>query len=69
VDAFVWLSEGVTNMYEGIVVPNFMRYLRGTPWLPVAFNLLGCEASAAASTWTPPTSPNSTACTSATTAN
>jgi non-ribosomal peptide synthetase-like protein len=38
---FVWLSEGVTNLFEGIAVPNFMRYLRGTPWLPVAFNLLG----------------------------
>ncbi|NHZ65793.1 Pls/PosA family non-ribosomal peptide synthetase [Massilia genomosp. 1] len=40
---FVWLSEGVTNLYEGIAVPNFMRYLRGTPWLPVAFRLLGCK--------------------------
>ncbi|MET3134460.1 non-ribosomal peptide synthetase-like protein [Oxalobacteraceae bacterium GrIS 1.11] len=40
---FVWLSEGVTNMYEGIAVPNFMRYLRGTPWLPLAFNLLGSK--------------------------
>ena len=40
---FVWLSEGVTNMYEGIAVPNFMRYLRGTPWLPLAFSLLGCR--------------------------
>jgi len=40
---FVWLSEGVTNLYEGIAVPNFMRYLRGTPWLPVAFNLLGAK--------------------------
>ncbi|HEY3432987.1 MAG TPA: Pls/PosA family non-ribosomal peptide synthetase [Rhodocyclaceae bacterium] len=38
---FVWLSEGITNLYEGITVPNFMRYLRGTPWLPLAFNLLG----------------------------
>jgi non-ribosomal peptide synthetase-like protein len=38
---FVWLSEGVTNLYEGIAVPNFMRYLRGTPWLPLAFNLMG----------------------------
>ncbi|NTV10020.1 MAG: AMP-binding protein [Zoogloea sp.] len=38
---FVWLSEAITNLYEGITVPNFMRYLRGTPWLPVAFNLLG----------------------------
>ncbi|MYM66803.1 amino acid adenylation domain-containing protein [Pseudoduganella sp. FT55W] len=40
---FVWLSEGVTNLYEGIAVPNFMRYLRGTPWLPLAFNVLGCR--------------------------
>jgi len=40
---FVWLSEGVTNMYEGIAVPNFLRYLRGTPWLPLAFNLLGAK--------------------------
>ncbi len=40
---FVWTSEGITNLYEGLVVPNFMRYLRGTPWLPIAFNLLGCR--------------------------
>ncbi|MBC3906165.1 amino acid adenylation domain-containing protein [Undibacterium sp. NL8W] len=40
---FVWISEGITNLYEGIAVPNFMRYLRGTPWLPLAFNLLGCK--------------------------
>lgn len=40
---FVWGSEAITNLYEGIVVPNFMRYLRGTPWLPLAFNLLGCR--------------------------
>ena len=40
---FVWLSEAATNLYEGIAVPNFMRYLRGTPWLPIAFNLLGSK--------------------------
>ncbi|SHG77706.1 Pls/PosA family non-ribosomal peptide synthetase [Massilia sp. CF038] len=40
---FVWLSEGVTNLYEGIAVPNFMRYLRGTPWLPMAFSMLGAK--------------------------
>ncbi|MBC3860937.1 amino acid adenylation domain-containing protein [Undibacterium jejuense] len=40
---FVWLSEGITNLYEGVAIPNFMRYLRGTPWLPIAFNLLGCN--------------------------
>lgn len=40
---FVWLSEAVTNLYEGVTIPNFMRYLRGTPWLSNAFNLLGCR--------------------------
>jgi non-ribosomal peptide synthetase-like protein len=40
---FVWLSEAATNLYEGIAVPNFMHYLRGTPWLPLAFNLLGAR--------------------------
>ncbi|WP_298438451.1 Pls/PosA family non-ribosomal peptide synthetase [Ottowia sp.] len=40
---FVWLSEAATNMYEGITVPWFLRYLRGTPWLSDAFNLLGAK--------------------------
>ena len=40
---FVWLSEAVTNLYEGVAVPNFIRYLRGTPWLPLVMNLLGCR--------------------------
>jgi len=40
---FVWLSEAMTNLYEGIAVPNFLRYLRGTPLLPVALNFLGCR--------------------------
>jgi non-ribosomal peptide synthetase-like protein len=40
---FVWLSEAVTSLYEGIAIPNFMRYLRGTPWLPMALRLLGCH--------------------------
>ncbi|MBK4738865.1 Pls/PosA family non-ribosomal peptide synthetase [Noviherbaspirillum pedocola] len=40
---FVWVSEAVTNLYEGVAVPNFMRYLRGTPMLPKAFNLLGAK--------------------------
>ncbi|GAA4346402.1 non-ribosomal peptide synthetase [Variovorax defluvii] len=40
---FVWLSEAATNLYEGIAVPNFMHYLRGTPWLPTALRLLGCR--------------------------
>ena len=40
---FVWLSEGITNFYEAIAVPNFLRYLRGTPWLPAAWRLLGAR--------------------------
>ena len=40
---FVWLSEGITSLYEGMAAPNFLRYLRGTPWLPLAFNMLGCK--------------------------
>lgn len=46
--AFVWLSEATTNMYEGITVPNFLRYLRGTPWLPLAMNMLGCRIAPSA---------------------
>ena len=38
---FVWISEAVTNLYEGITVPNFMRYLRGTPWLPLCLRAFG----------------------------
>ncbi|WP_051237180.1 Pls/PosA family non-ribosomal peptide synthetase [Ottowia thiooxydans] len=40
---FVWLTEASTNMYEGIAVPWFLRYLRGTPWLSDALNLMGCK--------------------------
>ncbi len=40
---FVWFSEGVSSLYEGVAIMNFMNYLRGTPMLPVAFNLLGCK--------------------------
>ncbi len=45
---FVWLSEAVSNMYEGIAVPNVLRYLRGTPMLPLALNLLGCRIAPSA---------------------
>jgi non-ribosomal peptide synthetase-like protein len=38
---FVWISEGVTNLYEGIAIPYLLGYLRGTPMLPVSLNLLG----------------------------
>ncbi|HOM22027.1 MAG TPA: peptide synthetase, partial [Ottowia sp.] len=40
---FVWLSEAATNLYEGVAVPWFLRYLRGTPWLSDALRLLGAD--------------------------
>lgn len=40
---FVWLSEGVTNLYESLAVPNFLDALRGTPMLPWALRLLGAR--------------------------
>ncbi len=40
---FVWTSEAITNLYEGIAVPNFLRYLRGTPWLPALLRLTGAK--------------------------
>ena len=40
---FVWLSEGVTNLYESIAVPNFVNFLRGTPFLPPVLRLMGCH--------------------------
>ncbi len=38
---FVWLSEAVTSLYEAIVVPNWLNYLRGTPLLPFFLRLMG----------------------------
>ncbi|WP_432721315.1 amino acid adenylation domain-containing protein [Jeongeupia wiesaeckerbachi] len=40
---FVWTSEAITNVYESIAVPNFVNFLRGTPWLPWAFRALGAR--------------------------
>ncbi|MEG1202075.1 MAG: peptide synthetase, partial [Comamonas sp.] len=45
---FVWLSEATTSMYEGIAVPNFLRYLRGTPWLNLAMNVMGAKIATSA---------------------
>lgn len=38
---FVWLSEGITSLYESVAIPNFLNYLRGTPMLPPLLRLLG----------------------------
>lgn len=40
---FVWLSEGVTSIYESLAVPNFLDALRGTPMLPWALRCLGAR--------------------------
>lgn len=40
---FVWLSEGVTSLHESVSVPNFLNYLRGTPFLPFMFRLMGSK--------------------------
>ena len=40
---FVWISEGVTSVYESLAVPNFLDILRGTPMLPWALRLLGAR--------------------------
>ncbi len=45
---FVWLSEAATSMYEGIAIPNFLRYLRGTPWLNLAMNAMGSRIATSA---------------------
>ncbi|AZN36745.1 Pls/PosA family non-ribosomal peptide synthetase [Iodobacter ciconiae] len=41
--SFVWRSEALTSLYESIAVPNFFNFLRGTPWLPMAFRCMGCK--------------------------
>lgn len=40
---FVWLSEGVTSLYESLAVPNFLDLLRGTPMLSWALRVLGAR--------------------------
>lgn len=40
---FVWASEAITNMYESMAVPNFLNYLRGTPFLPWVLRLFGAK--------------------------
>jgi non-ribosomal peptide synthetase-like protein len=40
---FVWRTELVTSTYENLAVPNLLEYMRGTPWLPAYFRLLGCR--------------------------
>lgn len=39
----VWLSEGITSVYESLSVPFFLDYLRGTPWLPLLLRFYGVK--------------------------
>jgi non-ribosomal peptide synthetase-like protein len=39
----VWLSEGITSLYESLAIPFFLDYLRGTPWLPLLLRLYGVK--------------------------
>lgn len=40
---FVWLSEGITSLYESVAIPNFLNFFRGTPMLPFFLTLLGAK--------------------------
>jgi non-ribosomal peptide synthetase-like protein len=39
----VWLSEGVTTIYEALPVIFFLDFLRGTMWLPFFMRFLGVK--------------------------
>ena len=40
---FVWLSEAVTSIYESLAVPNFVKFLSGTPMLPSVLRCFGAR--------------------------
>ena len=40
---FVWISEAITTVYESLVVPNLLIFLRGTPMLPIYLRLFGAH--------------------------
>ncbi len=39
----VWKTEAITSLYEALAVPFFLEYLRGTPFLPIFFRLMGVK--------------------------
>lgn len=39
----VWLSEGITTLYEALPVQFFLDFLRGTMWLPFFMRFLGVK--------------------------
>jgi non-ribosomal peptide synthetase-like protein len=39
----VWRSEAITSIYESLSKTFLLEYLKGTPWLPIAFRLMGVK--------------------------
>jgi len=37
----VWRSEAITTTFEALSVPFLLDFMRGTPWLPAMFRLMG----------------------------
>ena len=39
----VWTSEAVTSVFESLSKTFLLEYLKGTPWLPIAFRMMGTK--------------------------
>ena len=39
----VWRSEAVTSVFESLSKTFLLEYLKGTPWLPIAFRMMGTK--------------------------
>jgi non-ribosomal peptide synthetase-like protein len=39
----VWRTEAMTSMYESLTVPFLFEYIKGTPFLPLFFRLMGVK--------------------------
>ena len=39
----VWRTEAITSMYESLTVPFLFEYIKGTPFLPLFFRLMGVK--------------------------
>jgi acyl-coenzyme A synthetase/AMP-(fatty) acid ligase/acetyltransferase-like isoleucine patch superfamily enzyme len=39
----VWRTEAITSMYESLTVPFLFEYIKGTPFLPIFFRLMGVK--------------------------
>lgn len=39
----VWRTEAITSMYESLTVPFLFEYIKGTPFLPLFFKMMGVK--------------------------